>query len=484
MKDDYILVLDNKHKGEYNNQTIRYKIVPADELKPEELKIYKKIQWTINNRGGTTTKRSDTWNRSMCFIRGTKEQVEDSLKDLTENDTDTRYKPFVPMKKKTREHFGSIVEDVFGAKIEDMFNTGESYILILKHHYVNDENFGLVGNKIKYILKPVDMITPEESAVLNSKKTREAHTYIHGYEVNDEMGADEVEFIFDTKEELEADLKELRSLNSDLTPEIPMKSKTREHFGSIVESVFKSKIEDMFQSGEGYVLIIKTYFNHNKEGEINGFDKRKYTIKHVSNITPVESAVLNSKKTRESHAYMHGYEVYDEMGADEVEFIFDTKEELEEEIRELKTLTKDIYPEIPMKAKTKEHFGDIMEKVSFIAVVSSLLEKYELDEKIIAPAIKVGNKVVKGKRGDMHINVLERIANRIATIHSVSIDKAYDIMSKMRENGKIVEGFIDVNGRFATREKAYDIMKYFKSIKNDTILDRGPNNNRFYSEDL
>ena len=358
MKDDYILVLDNKHKGEYNNQTIRYKIVPADELKPEELKIYKKIQWTVNNRNGTTTKRSDTWNRSVCFIRGTKEQVEGSLKDLTENDTDTRYKPFVPMKKKTREHFGSIVEDVFGAKIEDMFNSGEGYVLILKHQYSKDINKGLVGNKIKYILKPVDKITPEESAVLNSKKTREAHAYIHGYEVYDEMGADEVEFIFDTKEELEADLKELRSLNSDLTPEIPMKGKTR------------------------------------------------------------------------------------------------------------------------------EHFGDIMEKVSFITVVSSLLEKYELDEKIIAPAIKVGNKVVKGKRGDMHVNVLERIANRIATIHNVSIERAYDIMSKMRESGKIVEGFIDINGRFATREKAYDIMKYFKSIKNDPVIDRGPNNNRFYSEDL
>ena len=357
-KDQYILVLDNKHKGNYGPATIRYKIVPADELNPEEKKIFKKIKWRAKNYNGTHTKRMDSFDRSLCFIQGEKWQVEQSLRNLTTNDTATKYIPFVPMKKKTREHFGSIVEDVFGSKIEDMFNSGESYVLIMKHHYKGGKHRGYSGNKIKYTIKPVDMITPEESAVLNSVKTQEAH------------------------------------------------------------------------------------------------------------------------------AYMHGYEVYDEMGADEVEFIFDTEEELKDEVKTIKSLNSDISPEIPMKQKTKEHFGDIIEKASFVTVVSSLLEKYEMDEKIIAPAVKVGNKVVKGKRGQMHADVLERIGNRIATLHNVSLDKAFEIMGRMRQNGRIIEGFIDVNNRFATREKAYDIMKYFKAIKHDTIIDRGPGGNRFYSEDL
>jgi hypothetical protein len=351
-------VLDNKHKGNYGPATIRYKIVPADELNPEEKKIFKKIKWRAKNYNGTHTKRMDSFDRSLCFIQGEKWQVEQSLENLTNNDTDTKYIPFVPMKKKTREHFGGIMENIFKSKIEDMFNSGESYVLIMKHHYKGGRDRDLPGHKVKYILKPVDMITPEESAALNSIKTKEAH------------------------------------------------------------------------------------------------------------------------------AYMHGYEVYDELGADEVEFIFDTEEELKDEVKTIKSLNQNISPEVPMKQKTKEHFGDIMEKASFVTVVSLLLEKYEMDEKIVAPAVKIGNKVVKGNRGEMHANVLEKIANRISTIHNVSMDKAFEIMSRMRKGGKVVEGFIDVNGRFATREKAYDIMKYFKAIKHDPIIDRGPGGNKFYSEEL
>jgi len=124
------------------------------------------------------------------------------------------------------------------------------------------------------------------------------------------------------------------------------------------------------------------------------------------------------------------------------------------------------------------------ESFHFNNIICSLLEKYELDEKIVAPALKIGNKIMKGKRGQFHVDLLGRLNRRISTLRGVNEDRAYEIMTEMGKSGKLQQGFIDVRGRFTTREQAYDIMKYFKKIKKDPLIDRGPNNNKYFSEDI
>lgn len=101
--------------------------------------------------------------------------------------------------------------------------------------------------------------------------------------------------------------------------------------------------------------------------------------------------------------------------------------------------------------------------MEFNNLVNLLLEEL----KIVAPAVKLpSGKVIPGKKGDMHANVHDRIIDRLAAINNVPKEAAANKFYKMWGEGKFKDGFIDSEGEFQTREKAWEISKkYNKKVQ-------------------
>lgn len=92
----------------------------------------------------------------------------------------------------------------------------------------------------------------------------------------------------------------------------------------------------------------------------------------------------------------------------------------------------------------------------FDKLVNLILEQL----KIVAPAVKLSSgKVVPGKLGEMHVHVYDRIINRLASINNVPYKVAEERFNKMFEQGQFVSGFIDNEGKFRTRQEAFQIAK-------------------------
>lgn len=142
---------------------------------------------------------------------------------------------------------------------------------------------------------------------------------------------------------------------------------------------------------------------------------------------------------------------------------------IERTIDEYKSVYGKRFKEIPeISPETEKHFGDIMANLGesksmvFDKIVNLLLEEL----KIVAPAVKLpSGKVIAGRKGDMHANVHDRIINRLAAINNVSQEAAANRFYKVYGEKKFLDGFIDSEGNFQTREDAWDIQKkYDKKI--------------------
>ena len=132
-----------------------------------------------------------------------------------------------------------------------------------------------------------------------------------------------------------------------------LKPKTQEHFGDILRGMNESK-KDPFRD---HVLIQR--FNYDKNNYRNG----DYEIKPVQDMTDEDRA--HRKGMARMHAYLHGYQEYDMGGYDEMQMIFGTKEELEQDVEETKKYMMGHFKErIPMKPKTRESFADIFDKLN------------------------------------------------------------------------------------------------------------------------
>jgi len=114
----------------------------------------------------------------------------------------------------------------------------------------------------------------------------------------------------------------------------------------------------------------------------------------------------------------------------------------------------------------------------FDNIVALILEQL----KIVAPAVKLpSGKVVSGKPGEMHVHVYSKIIRRLASLNNVSYQAAERRFNKMFEQGKFESGFIDSEGKFQTRQNAWNISKgYDKEIeKQDKELSQRPDGDTF-----
>lgn len=106
--------------------------------------------------------------------------------------------------------------------------------------------------------------------------------------------------------------------------------------------------------------------------------------------------------------------------------------------------------------------GSIMTEVKekrtmvFDNVVNFILEQL----KVVAPAVKFkSGKVYKGKLGEMHAHVHDRIVQRLAAVNNVSYNTAAKRFERMWQDEQVIDGFIDNEGNFRTRQEAFQIAK-------------------------
>jgi len=100
--------------------------------------------------------------------------------------------------------------------------------------------------------------------------------------------------------------------------------------------------------------------------------------------------------------------------------------------------------------------------MNFVALVELVLEEL----KIVAPAVKLpSGKVVAGKIGEMHAHIYDRIIRRLSYVNKVPRKVAEKKFNRMFEKGMFESGFIDNEGKFQTRQQAWQIAKgYDKNI--------------------
>jgi len=94
--------------------------------------------------------------------------------------------------------------------------------------------------------------------------------------------------------------------------------------------------------------------------------------------------------------------------------------------------------------------------MQFDNLVNLILEQL----KIVAPAVKFkSGKVYKGKLGEMHAHVHDRIIQRLAAVNNVPEKAAAKRFEKMWQDKQVEDGFIDNEGNFRTRQQAFQIAK-------------------------
>ena len=80
--------------------------------------------------------------------------------------------------------------------------------------------------------------------------------------------------------------------------------------------------------------------------------------------------------------------------------------------------------------------------------------------KIAAPAIKdlSNGRVIKGKLGEMHVNIYDRLVSKLAAMKNMKFDRAANLFNK--KFGKRFEsGFVDNNGKYYNRTEAFELSK-------------------------
>ena len=104
-----------------------------------------------------------------------------------------------------------------------------------------------------------------------------------------------------------------------------------------------------------------------------------------------------------------------------------------------------------------------------VLMLFNQLYNYILEQlKIVAPAVKLASgKVISGKIGEMHAHIHERIIRRLALINGVDFKVAMKRFNKMHEEGKVVDGFMDNERNFQTRQEAWQTAKEYNEFVAD-----------------
>ena len=92
--------------------------------------------------------------------------------------------------------------------------------------------------------------------------------------------------------------------------------------------------------------------------------------------------------------------------------------------------------------------------MSYNSLVSYLLEA----NRIVAAAIldTETGRVIKGRLGEFHFNIYDRLVKKLARLKNYNIDKAATIFNK-KFGKRFTSGFVDDTGKFYNREDAHKL---------------------------
>ena len=259
------------------------------------------------------------------------------------------------LKPKTQEHFGDILRGLNESKQED------KYILLLKIYYPRGEETPYADYKHTRLqgLNKLDRAFLKALAP-NSNAAFRHGTYEDDKDMLIRMGNHIGQYstiiaIIGPKDRVNEEFLHFKKYiyGTRMKEEEYIKPKTKEHFGSILKGLNEAK-KDPFRD---HVLIQRFHYDE------NNYRSGEYEIKPVQDMTDEDRA--HRKGMQRMHAYLHGYQEYDMGGYDEMQMIFGTKEELEQDVEETKKYMMGHFRErIPMKPKTRESFADIFDKLN------------------------------------------------------------------------------------------------------------------------
>ena len=229
----------------------------------------------------------------------------------------------------------------------------EEWVLILKLKYGDSPKFGKVTKGGRYILKKEEELTLKEKELLDKLNPYTGLTeFKKGY--SDGEGN---MFFFDTLDKLKKIVEYYQSF-CDLKQVVPMKDKTKEHFGDIMENAY-SKTEASLPKAE-WVIILKftkvgSDYVDDPPSEIT------YTMKKIEDLTQEEKEMIKTLKPFTGFArYKKAFSNTDDDGKPIIVF-FDTKKKVDWILWYYKETDNIMTPSIPVKPKTREHFGDLID---------------------------------------------------------------------------------------------------------------------------
>lgn len=266
-----------------------------------------------------------------------------------------KLEPGMTVKPKTKETFSDIIGGLNESKQED------KYILLLKIYYPRGEETPYADYKHTRLqgLNKLDRAFLRALAP-NSNATFRHGTYEDDKEMLIRMGNHVGQYstiiaIIGPKDRVNEEFLHFKKYiyGTRMKEEEYIKPKTKEHFGDILKGINEAKKNEY-----GFVLVQKFMVDE------NGLHKHgKYRIKPSKELTDHEKSMI--EKMERMHSYMMGYRGFNMDGYDEVEFIFGTKKELEEDVQSTLnyTIGGTFVEEIPMKPKTRESFADIFDRL-------------------------------------------------------------------------------------------------------------------------
>jgi len=342
VKMDHVLIIKSTYDaGGISNNT--YKIIPIDKMSSKEKKEFDNSKSIIRNKSGTITRRNDYSSSSICFIMGNDEKMlKRTIKSIADyNRPESVYEPERELKPETEKRFGNIFRNL------DESVKPEKWVLILTG--------AIKKSGTMYKLKRVEDLSSQEKEKLKSLEP--FFGFSESWHVKVFSNRDDCLAFYGLKHRVLNILDYYKGQGYKMVEIKKLKKETKSRFGGLISNmdiVAESKREE-------WVLIERNFYDKNHK-----IKSIRYTMKLADALTDEEKDVLKNHMRR-MHSYKKGYLGSDVLDAGEVTFVFDTKEQLNKNVKNLYAIYGNmVKEEKPMKPETSKRFRKLIYNLSDI----------------------------------------------------------------------------------------------------------------------
>jgi hypothetical protein len=240
----------------------------------------------------------------------------------------------------------------FKEHITEASSQQEKWVLILKLKFGDSPKFGQVTKGGKYVLKRAEELTPKEKELLDQLTPYAGLSeFKKGY--SDGEGN---MFFFDALHKLKKIVEYYQSF-CNLKQVVPMKDKTKEHFGDIMEKAY-AKTEGSSPKEEWVVMLKFTKVGSDYAEPVPS--EITYTMKKAKDLTPKEQEKIKTLKPFTGFMrYKKAFSNTDKDGRPFIAF-FDTKKKVQWIVWYYKECGNKMTASIPVSDNTHKHFGHII----------------------------------------------------------------------------------------------------------------------------